>query len=300
MKTVAYLTSADMVPGLPGGRDDLFELELQLAQLFTAAREVGFELVLSVWDDPRTLARVEAGEVDAVVVGTPWDYQDHPRAFLSTIDRFEARVPVLNPAAVLRWNAHKSYLRDLEQAGVRVVPTLWADRVDGASVAMAHAELGDFLVAKPIIGACAVRQVRLTHGDPLPAPHLLPPAGALIQPFVPAIQTEGELSFVYCGGVLSHALVKRPRSGDYRVQSVYGGVEAVYAPTAAERAVADSVLAAVPGDDPLLYARVDLVRAADGGLMVMELELIEPYLYPEQGPELGAHYARALSALLPG
>ena len=301
MQRVAYLTSSDMVPGGAAARADLFELEHQLAAVVPACRARGLELELCVWDAPATAQQVAAGRYAAVVVGTPWDYHGRAETFLSQVDRFATAAPVWNPPRVMRWNTHKSYLRDLERAGVRCVPTAWVDRVDAETVAAAHRALGaEHLVAKPIVGAGAERQVRLRRGAPLPPAADGPPAAALLQPFVPSVQTEGELSLVFCGGRYSHALVKRPAAGDYRVQSVYGGREVPYEPTPAERSTAERALAAVPGCVPadLLYARVDLVRATDGGLMLMELELIEPYLYPEQGPELGAHFARALAARL--
>ena len=297
MKRIAYLTSADMVPGGHGARDDLFELELQLEQLVPAFAERGLRLDLVVWNDPDTLQRIRKGDFEAVVIGTPWDYQDHHDAFLSTIDAFAEHRPVVNPPAVRRWNAHKSYLRDLARAGVREVPTMWVEQVHGHAISVAHGVLDAArLVVKPVVGACAIRQARVEEGKPLPPADQLPPGGALIQPFIPSIQAEGELSFVYCGGTFSHALVKRPRPGDYRVQSVYGGTEVPYTPSQEELDAARAVLDAVPvaSVETLLYARVDLVRAEDGGLMLMELELIEPYLYPEQGPQLGAHLADAL------
>ena len=95
-------------------------------------------------------------------------------------------------------------------------------------------------------------------------------------------------------------MVKAPAAGDYRVQSVYGGVERVYEPSEAELAAARAVVAAVPNTPPesLLIARVDFVRDEVGTLRVMELELIEPYLYPEQGPQMGVVFAEALERAL--
>lgn len=298
---IAYLTSPDMVPGAPGVREDLFELELQLGALVPACRARGLALELRVWDDPSLVWSVENGLVDAVVIGTPWDYQDRAEVFHGVLQALGAHVPVLNPPPVIRWNSHKSYLAELERAGVPVVPTVWVDTVDAAAVERARRELGPGrLVAKQVVGACAVGQVLLEPDAPLPAPDLRPRGAAMVQPFLPAIETEGELSLVYCGGALSHALRKCPRPGDYRVQSVYGGREQPHAPTAAERAVAQAVLDAVPGVSPeeLLLARVDLVRDTAGALRLMELELIEPYLYPEQGPALGERFAAALARIL--
>lgn len=290
---IAYLTSADMLPGSPQARPDLYELEHQLAALGPACAARGLHLDLRVWDDPA----LRAEDYDAVVIGTTWDYQDRAALFLDRLDALGRVRPVLNPPAVVRWNAHKSYLADLERQGVPVVPTLWVDRVDAAALAGAYDALGaDRLVAKPVVGACAVRQVRVARGEPLPPPELCPPAGALIQPFLEAAEAEGEYSFVFCGGELSHALLKRPRPGDYRVQSVYGGTEQAIDPAPADLALARAVLERVPGR--LLYARVDMMRGASGQLQLMELELIEPYLYPEQGPGLGPRFAAALADFL--
>lgn len=286
---VAYLTSADMVPGRPGNRGDLFELELQLASLRPACRDRGIELELRVWEDPE----LRGDDYDAVVVGTTWDYHDKVEAFLARLEALALHCPVLNPPEVIRWNAHKGYLLELGQRGLPVVPSLRLDRVDPAEVERACALLGaDEVVVKPIVGAGAARQVRIRRGQALPPPGQCPPGVALVQPFLPAAQLEGEYSFVFLGGALSHALVKRPASGDYRVQSIYGGTEQPVRVGPDELALARAVLAAVAGD--LLYARVDMMRGPGGGLLLMELELIEPYLYPQQGPELGPRFADAL------
>ena len=290
MRRIAYLTSADMVPGQPGARDDLFELENQLAALVPATAARGLSLELRVWDDPG----LDPVDYEAIVVGTPWDYQERPAAFLARLDAFAKVRPVLNPPAVLRWNASKTYLLDLQEQGVGVVPTLHATRLDPRTHAAAVARFGtDQLVAKRVVGANAVGQIRLSGG---PIPDF---AGeVLIQPFLPAIATEGELSFIFVDRAFCHALVKRPTGGDYRVQSTYGGVETSLPPGEEDLATAQAIIDATLPLQPLLYARVDLVRGEEGRLLVMELELIEPYLYPLQGPELGARFAAGLDRLL--
>jgi hypothetical protein len=149
-----------------------------------------------------------------------------------------------------------------------------------------------WIVVKPLVGASCRRQVRLRRGEALPAVEALPPDRCLIQPFLPSIRTEGEVSFLYFGGVFSHAVRKLPAPGDYRVQSHFGGRDLPYTPSPGDLAAAGRVLAAV--EDGLLYARVDLVRDLRGRLVVMELELIEPYLYPDQGPGTGEAFADAL------
>jgi hypothetical protein len=116
----------------------------------------------------------------------------------------------------------------------------------------------------------------------------------MIQPFLPAIQSEGEHSFIFIDGQFSHGLLKRAQSGEYRIQSLYGGIEVPIDPMPADRAAAAAVMAALPFADPPLYARIDMVRRPDGVLAVIEAELIEPYLYPLQDARFGERLAQAV------
>jgi hypothetical protein len=118
------------------------------------------------------------------------------------------------------------------------------------------------------------------------------PHPMMVQRFEPAILTEGEQSFIFIDGQFSHALTKHAAEGDYRIQSSYGGFETVLAPAAPDLTAAQTIMSML--DTPPLYARVDMLRARDGGLMLMELELVEPFLYPIQGPELGGRIVDAL------
>ena len=118
----------------------------------------------------------------------------------------------------------------------------------------------------------------------------------MVQPFQSAIQTEGEYSFIFIDGDFSHALLKQAKSGDYRIQSSYGGTETKVTPSASDLASASAILGLL--DETPLYARVDMLRGADGGMLLMELELIEPYLYPVEGPELGPRLAAAIAKRL--
>jgi hypothetical protein len=118
----------------------------------------------------------------------------------------------------------------------------------------------------------------------------------MIQPLIPAIVTEGEFSFLFIDGVFSHALVKRAAEGDYRIQEAYGGRSLRVEPSPPDRARASAVLEALA--EAPLYARVDMVRGADGGLLLMELEVLEPYLFPAEGPSIGVMLAAALKRRL--
>lgn len=119
----------------------------------------------------------------------------------------------------------------------------------------------------------------------------------MIQPFQPAIQSEGEYSFIFIDGEFSHCTLKQAAGGDYRIQSLYGGTEQKIDPPTEDKESAARIIGLLPLPTPL-YARIDMVRGEDNNLLLMEAELIEPYLYPEQGPELGPRMAAGIEKRL--
>ncbi|WP_300542691.1 hypothetical protein [Maricaulis sp.] len=293
MIRTAFLTAACMFRDHPQARADAFEYEYEIAALQPACREAGIALEPVVWDDPG----FDPARFDAAVVGTCWDYMEKPAQFAAALDRIDAATRLYNPLATMRWNTHKTYLRDLAGRGAPTIPTVWAGRADADTISGAFETLGtDDIVVKPVLGAGAWRQARVRRGEILPPADRLPPAEAMIQPFLPAVAEEGEYAFLFFGRDFSHCARKVPANGDYRVQSEYGGREEVHHPSADELALARSVLDCIDGD--LLYARVDMLRGLDGQLALIEIELMEPYLYPEQGPDMGIVFARALTGLL--
>jgi len=239
---IAFLTAANMLKGHPNLRSDHWEHDFEFEPMHSACLERGITLQTVVWDDPALKIR----EFDACVIGTPWDYTEKAEAFFAALERFSSQRPLLNPLTVVRWNLRKTYLKDLAARGVPVVPTLWRDRADTSTIASAFDELGvDELVVKPVIGASSWRQARLKRGQPLPPANELPPADTMIQPFLDAVTTEGEYSFLFFDREFSHCAQKLPGAGDYRVQAMYGGKERVYHPNTEELALAGSVIAAI-------------------------------------------------------
>ncbi len=298
MRKVAFLASRNVLPGESAQRADSYEFQLEFDALGApcAARDITLEAV--AWDAPA----LEPRAYDAVVIGTTWDYWERQAEFLSRLEAIEtAGAALLNPLSIVRWNIDKGYLADLEAAGAPSVPTVFAKRADADTLTAAFDTLeADTIVVKPRIGAGAWRQARLTRGAPIARAQDLPPGDCLIQPFLTHIPTWGEVSFLFFGGVFSHALRKVPKAGDYRVQSLYGAHEEPHHPSPEELACASDVLATIEAraGAPLLYARIDMTRGNTGGLVLMEAELIEPYYYPEQGPGCGQVFADALAARL--
>lgn len=280
---IAFLACPTTLPGSPLRRPDAFEHDLLIAAL-RAGMDGRAEVTAIDWRAPLD----ELAAFDLAYLGTPWDYTEAKDEFLTRLDALEdAGVAVANPAAVIRWNADKLYLRELAARGVPSIPTLWPESAGPADVTAAFDRFGtDRVVVKRRVGAGAIGQDSFTRQSPPPADWRIDQP-AMIQPFLAAIQAEGELSFIFIDGAFSHALIKRAAAGDYRIQSLYGGTEVPLDPSAADRAAAEAVMAALPFAEAPLYARIDMVRLDDGELAVIEAELIEPYLYPEQGPGFG-------------
>ena len=241
---------------------------------------------------------VEFEGIALTLLGTAWDYQDHPEEFLEKLEALARRgIDVCNPPEVVRWNADKRYLEELEERRATTVPTLWRDDIDRAGVLAAMAQFEtDRVVVKRQVGAGGLGQHSFTR-EALPDEGWSMGRPCLIQPFLQSVVEEGEYTLVFIDGSFSHGVLKRAGEGDYRIQSLYGGYECDYAPEPRDLAKARAVIASLPFDD-LLYSRIDMARLPTGELAVMEAEAIEPYLYPEQGPGLGDKLARAIVARL--
>lgn len=226
-----------------------------------------------------------------------WGYQRDCTAWFALLDRLEQeRLPVVNPVSVVRWNSDKSYLADLADAGVATVPTTICTALDDNALDRARIDFGTgSLVVKPLISGGADGTFRISGTDG--TPDLVAGQRMMIQPFMPAIVREGEYSLFYFDGEFSHAIIKRPAPGDFRVQDKFGGYEeAITAPGAAQKLAEASLLATghITRTGPLAYARVDMVRDGDGIFRLMELELIEPSLFLHFAPDQGAAFARAM------
>jgi glutathione synthase/RimK-type ligase-like ATP-grasp enzyme len=229
---------------------------------------------------------------DLVLSLVAWGYHLDYARWLAFLNRAEGeRWPLFNPAPLLRWNSDKAYLAELADAGVPTVPTLAVESCCDADLAEARQQFGsDWLVIKPPVSASATGTHRLGPGDDIPAESRGRPM--IIQPLIEEIAKTGEFSLMLFDGEFSHAVVKRPGPGDFRVQPHLGGVTLPSdAPAGAEQ-LAKLALAAAPA--PATYARVDIVPDDEGVLRIMELELIEPALFLDHAPDGGAAFSRAI------
>ena len=267
-------------PGYPEPHAWAYDIEAGVLE------RAGIEVEARPWTDPGDLSGFHL--VMPLVV---WGYHFDAPSWHRLLDRLEREsVPTANPVPLLRWNSDKRYLAELGQRGISVIPTRLVEALDEAALAEAREDYGDTLVIKPPVSAAADGTHKLGPDDPVPEKSL--GRTTMIQPFLPSVASEGEYSIMLFGGRFSHAIVKRPKAGDYRVQPHLGGSESRCEPPAGAIELAQAALAAAPAE--ATYARVDMVRDGAGNLAVIELEFIEPALWLQHAPDGGESFAAAV------
>lgn len=283
---LAIVTSADL-PELFGGEK----------LLLPALLELGIKTTICIWDDPAVVWQ----EFDAIIIRCPWDYHEKLPAFLHWLEQLRGlHVRVINDLETLQWNLNKKYLFELSQQDLPVIPSFCLAPSDQHTLTeLMHLLKSDELVVKPVQSAGAWRTLRVTSENLAQVNREFAvwrlEQEFLVQPFMPEIMREGEWSFIFFDGEYSHALIKRAKPGDFRVQSDHGGsVEVIDAPPVM-RVQALQILQAVK---PMpCYARVDGVLR-DGQFMLMELELLEPELFLELDPRAPQRFAHAIAQRL--
>jgi glutathione synthase/RimK-type ligase-like ATP-grasp enzyme len=261
--------------------------------LADALNAFGVEVVPIPWTeiDPHSVI-----DAPPIVLRSTWDYHRLPTMFVAWLDALaDAGRLTMNAPQIARDNVDKIYLQALEAAGINIPKTRWLDRVDNDAIDRAMSGEGwDRAVLKPRIAATAYGTFLISKGSALADEDLAPAraSGALLQEVVPEIIGRGETSIVYAGGAFSHAVVRRAKDGEFRVQQDFGGRVEAAAPSASLLSFAASVMTLVP--DSCLYARVDVVESSRGPLL-MELELIEPELYFLFVPEAAARMAQLVA-----
>ncbi len=257
--------------------------------LVRSLERAGYTVSVIPWDAPAPWAAYRA-----VIIRECWNYHKKPQEFLAWVrERKRDGTRLWNPPDTVLWNADKRYLKDLERRGVSIIPTEILSPGDGQTVASIMSDRGwGTAVVKPVFGASS-QEVRLVRAgavqDSVPDPNM----GWLVQEYRPEI-TEGELSFVFFNGTYSHGVRKIPGRGDFRTHPDFGGRETGHVHDPSHVRMAADVLATAAG--PILHARVDGVMSG-GKFLLMELELIEPYLFIETDPRSADRFADAFKAL---
>lgn len=256
--------------------------------------DLGWQVSVVSWRQ----TEIPWSEFEFVVIRSTWDYFDDPQGFLRVLEHINACTRLANSIELVRWNLAKTYLREMEDQGVAIVPTLWSQALRADTLPgffeLLHC---DEIVVKPLVGANGVDTFRLrrdvddtTLAEVAAVFHERP---MTVQRFMSAILREGEYSLFFFNGEFSHAILKVPAQGEFRSQEERGAEIRPVKPEARLLQQGEDALAVIRPAP--LYARIDLVRREEGDFAVMECELIEPSLYLRTDPRAPARFARAIN-----
>ena len=227
---------------------------------------------------------VDWNDFEMVIIRSTWDYPNQSEEFLRVLESIDAVTHLENDLSIVRWNLEKTYLQELANQGVKIVPTKWGYDLNAGELEQFFDLFGTpEIILKPVISANANDTYRLDRDRVIEAEskfcEVFRGRRFMVQPFIDSILSEGELSLIYFGGKYSHAILKTPTQNDFRVQEDHGGIVQTIQPGNPELAMSQRVIDAI--EITPLYARVDIVRIRGEQFALMELELIEPSLHFE-------------------
>jgi len=276
--------------------------DYDMSPLLDALRAAGADAREVDWDNDA----IDWSGFDLALLRSTWDYFERLPEFLDWAARVAERTHLVNPLPVLRWNTDKHYLAELARAGVPVVPSTFVEPDDDVGsildvVLNTHPDAHDFVV-KPAVGAGSRDAQRHARGDRsgiiAHARRLLDARrSVLLQPYLERVDEHGETALLFFDGVFSHAIRKGPllkrnagsTGGLYAEETI-----APRTPSPDELEVAQRALGAIPLQTPLAYARVDLIRDADGAPCLLELELVEPSVFTRSAEGVAERFARTI------
>ena len=273
------------------GNDDPIDPDpdLDIPFAIKAAEQLEIDLVFANWNDKS----IAWESFDAAVIRSAWDYVPVRDEFLQFAKNVETKTKLFNSYDVMRWNTDKKYLSNLENKGVPIIPTKFASNIDEAMPAVSWAfGIAEAIAIKPTVGAGArLAGKATTEAEAIEFVKRILEAKrtAIIQPYVSSVDDEGEKAIIVINGEISHVAKKVPAL----TKGGHGDAAGQLEITNEIRDIVKSISNAVSEWEDLLFARVDVVRMGEK-LVLMELELTEPWLFMQFRPEAGVNLFKAL------
>ncbi|WP_439152052.1 ATP-grasp domain-containing protein [Winogradskyella sp.] len=262
------------------------------ALVANALGKLGLNVIRLAWSDPN----FDWSTTKAVMFRTTWDYFDDFKKFSEWLNKVSKLTTLINSETLIRWNLDKHYLLDLQNKGIHIAETKFVETGDTRTLEALHAETEwKDTVLKPCISGAARHTYKL-NADNI-AQHevlfkeLIAQEAMMLQPFQHNIVSKGEVSMMVCNGQFTHAILKKAKAGDFRVQDDFGGSVHDYTPT--EEEISFAVQCVNACDEMPLYARVDIFNDNQGRIALAELEIIEPELWFRNFPEAAEILAKA-------
>lgn len=286
-----------LVTYLDQGKYNSTTVEGEDDKLLNFLKEQGLNIEKVIWNDPE----VNWEHFQVAILKSPWDYFDLIEAFHKWLDLLEDKnVKLLNPIDTVRWNTDKHYLNEIHNAGLAIMKSFFINRNEMVVLQDFFKKFDtDKLIVKPCVSGGAKNTFKVTSENVTEVNEklnfLLEQEAFIIQPFLPEILEIGEWSFIFFNGVYSHSLIKQAKPGDFRVQPAHGG--SVIPQNPDQEIIETAAKYVNQFAEKCLYARVD-GTFVDGKFLLMELELIEPFLFLNTDIENYERYYKALLELI--
>jgi len=286
-----------LITYLDKGAYDSTTVESEDDKLLNFLKEKGLNIEKVIWNDPK----INWEDYGLAILKSPWDYFDLIEDFYAWLKHLEdKKVRLLNPIDVVTWNANKLYLQEIEAAGLKITPSVFIHKEENIQLQHFFKQFKvDKLIVKPCVSGGAKNTFKVTAENVTEANlklnTLLQEEDFIVQPFLPEILENGEWSFIFFNGIYSHALIKQAKPGDFRVQPAHGG--SVHPQNPGEDLIATAQQYVTLFAKNCLYARVD-GTFVNGGFLLMELELIEPFLFLNTDQQNYERYYKALTELM--
>jgi len=272
------------------------------ALLKKALEELGLRVVRKAWDDPD----FDWSSTKTAVFRATWDYFTRIDEFRGWLQSVRKQCQLINSAELIEWNLDKHYLLELKEKGIRIPNTVLLKKGNKQSLEEHYEQLQKLgasdhrCVLKPCISGGAYHTY-LIDPEELASyeetyQELIASHDFLLQEFQIQVPLEGERSYMVFGGNYSHAVLKKAKSGDFRVQDDFGGSLHECSPTKEEQQIAMNVVKACPFE--AVYARVDLFKDNTGHWALAEIELIEPELWFRKDENAAPLLAKAVKHYL--
>jgi len=286
-----------LITYLDQGAYDTTTVESEDDKLLDFLKEKGLKIEKVIWNDQN----INWENYALAILKSPWDYFDLIEDFCKWLDHLEEKkVHLLNAIDIVRWNSNKRYLQEIEAAGLKITPSIFINKKESINLNHFFEKFNtDKLIVKPCVSGGAKNTFKVTADNVHEINHklqqLVQNEDFIVQPFLPEILESGEWSFVFFNGKYSHSLIKQAKAGDFRVQPAHGGSVHPQQPNEDLIAIAQNYVSLFAKN--CLYARVD-GTFVNGEFLLMELELIEPFLFLNTDPENYNRYYQALQDLI--
>ena len=246
--------------------------------LIEALNNLGLKTIKKDWND----SNFNWNSTKTAVFRSTWDYFDKFSIFQNWLSQVQNKCALINSYEQIKWNLDKHYLQDLKNWSLPIPKSVFINKMSGTKLKdIATNMKWNHIVVKPTVSGAAKNTFQLKDQEienfQTKCIRLTNEEEFIVQEFQKNIIKSGEIAVMLFGGKYSHAVLKKAKKGDFRVQDDFGGTVETITPS---KEIIDLAEKAIKKLNPTpLYCRVDVILNNQNKAVIIELELIEPELW---------------------